>query len=224
MDTEKILEKVRRLLALSKSSNEFEAAAAAAKAQELLWKHKLEIHDVPTDDGKVVGEEFERFAMAAGNSAPWRGQLINSIAMNNDCRVVTSVVPGYYSVIGQKSSFEVVEYLFDYLSTTIERLAKEHRQETTAWKNGFKLGAVSAVWNTLAKQRKQDAASSVGMALVVVNDKALEDKMQELFPRLRKGKLSKISNYSGFNSGYREGEKIGINRAIPTGSSTTYIN
>ena len=40
---EKLLEKIRQLLALATSSNEFEAAAAAAKASELLMKHRIDM-------------------------------------------------------------------------------------------------------------------------------------------------------------------------------------
>ena len=40
---EKLIEKIKKLLALSESSNENEAKIAMLKAQELLAKHKLSI-------------------------------------------------------------------------------------------------------------------------------------------------------------------------------------
>ena len=50
MDHERIIEKVRKLLALSQSDNEHEAAAAAAKAQALLSEYNLSMSDVPAEE------------------------------------------------------------------------------------------------------------------------------------------------------------------------------
>ena len=47
VEDEKVLEKIRRLFELAKSSNEHESAAAAAKAQELLQKYNLSISQIP---------------------------------------------------------------------------------------------------------------------------------------------------------------------------------
>ena len=43
LELEKIADKIRKLFALSQSSNEAEASAAAAKAQEMLTRHNLSI-------------------------------------------------------------------------------------------------------------------------------------------------------------------------------------
>lgn len=53
----KIVERIKKLLALSESSNEHEAQLAMLKAQELLVKHKLTIKEVK--EFKVYNSEIK---------------------------------------------------------------------------------------------------------------------------------------------------------------------
>jgi hypothetical protein len=226
---EKILERVRRLLALSKSSNEFEAAAAAAKAQELLFKHRLEMNEVPTEDGKNASEPFERHTMKAENTATWRGTLLNVIAMNNDCSVIrlhgTFDGKKEYAVVGQKSNFEVCEYLYGYLVQQIDAAAKKHYEmgRSDQWFTAFRFGAVNAVGETLKEQRRASAATPTGMELVVASTAALEKKTKELFPHLTT-RNQRIGDSGGYQTGQRDGAKIGIRRAMTsTGSARALL-
>lgn len=224
--TEKILEKVRRLLALSKSSNEFEAAAAAAKAQELLFKYKLEMNDVPSDDGRDAPREaFDRHFMVAENTAGWRGTLLNVIALNNDCSVIkhSGGTGKLYAVIGQKSSFEVVEYLYAYLVAEIDRLAKTHfgKGHPDSWFTSFRYGCVNTLSKTLKRQREESVSSAKGMALVVVNEAALKAKEHEFYPRLRHRGSHSIGNSSGYATGQRDGATIGIRQGVHSGAGSS---
>ena len=54
MTREQVVSKVRKLFELSNSSNENEAALAAAKARELLSRYNLSMADLPTDDIKTA--------------------------------------------------------------------------------------------------------------------------------------------------------------------------
>jgi len=58
--TDRIHERVRKLLALSRSSNEHEAEAAALKAQELLQKYHLDRADVEEEDLRDTTADHER--------------------------------------------------------------------------------------------------------------------------------------------------------------------
>ena len=56
-----VVEKIRKLLELSKSDNEHEAASAAAMAQELMVKHAIEEEEIRGRDPKSTSEPIERF-------------------------------------------------------------------------------------------------------------------------------------------------------------------
>ena len=50
MTKEQVVSKVRKLFELSNSSNENEAALAAAKARELLSRYNMSMADLPTEE------------------------------------------------------------------------------------------------------------------------------------------------------------------------------
>ena len=69
-----IIPKIQKLLALSKSSNEHEAQAAATKAHELLAEHALSMAEVTAHDTSPV-ETIGEFTASSRHSSPWVRQL-----------------------------------------------------------------------------------------------------------------------------------------------------
>jgi hypothetical protein len=138
---EKILDRVRKLLALSESSNEHEAAQAAARAAELMIEHEISeasiaaeapgeqrtqpIYDTAIDhDGKVI--EWKR-AIVAGlaesmgcqyyhRSSGWRWHNYK----HNYKRVR---VQATYQIIGTKSAIATIRYMYPLLTAEVTRLA-----------------------------------------------------------------------------------------------------
>lgn len=57
MTKEKVIDKVKKLLAMTESEYENEAESAMLKAQELLAKHQLTMKDIDLDNDKSGVEE-----------------------------------------------------------------------------------------------------------------------------------------------------------------------
>src|SRR5262245_56441648 len=87
MEKEKVIEKIRLLLKLSESPNVYEAAAAAAKAQELMFKYNLDLAQVeavrPESAEPYIQERF-----SVGGSSHWLKLLMFAIARHNFCQAV----------------------------------------------------------------------------------------------------------------------------------------
>lgn len=66
---EEILERVRRLFALAKSSNEHESAAAAAKAQELLHKYSFRMGIITALKARLDKQQVVQRAESALSTA-----------------------------------------------------------------------------------------------------------------------------------------------------------
>jgi hypothetical protein len=94
MTEEKIIRKIRKLLALSESPNEHEAHTAAMKAQELLARHHLSIADVSEDSETEVKEGDS----AAAND-PGDRTLAKVIGDNYRCG---TLIRGWRSAPGKK--------------------------------------------------------------------------------------------------------------------------
>ena len=76
-DLNRIVDRVKKLLALSTSANPHEAALAAAKAQELLFRHNLSMAMVEAElaDGKASAYVKDRFD--SGGWMDWRRRFAN---------------------------------------------------------------------------------------------------------------------------------------------------
>ncbi len=77
MSRSQVLKKIRKCLALAASANEHEAAAALAKARELMEAHNVSESDVALAD---VCEERVRRATSAARPPVWEANLIHVVA------------------------------------------------------------------------------------------------------------------------------------------------
>lgn len=129
---EKIVDRIRKLLALASSANENEAMAAAEKAQALLLEYNLTMADVESEPEQFISDdEFE------SDSRPWRRSLATAIAQLYFCdyhyqfvKYTSRRACGYkrmdrHYFHGAPHNVAVAKSVFVYLCGTINRLAKE---------------------------------------------------------------------------------------------------
>lgn len=162
-----ILDKVRKLLRLSTSSNANEAAMAAAKAQELVDKYQLEkaMVDLADEEGRPArAKGLDDEPIVKFDDSPldrqgrkldrWRSYLGIVIAKANGCQVWKS--RGDLMVVGRPSDAETVRYLYAWLSREVERLATLHgRGKGINWRTNFRIGVVDTIKAKIEAQRHQ---------------------------------------------------------------------
>lgn len=130
---ERILERVRKLLAMAgDTSSPHEAAIAARRARALMAKYQLEHADVVLDElgdadnfaTKPTGREFRRRPL-------WFNFLIVGIAEATETRACWWGLPGIGwqgCFSGYQPDVELAGFLLDYLADQIEQLAAVHRE------------------------------------------------------------------------------------------------
>ena len=122
---DKILEKVKKLLALAGNNpSQAEAEAAAAKAQALLQEYNLTLKDV--DGGEEEALDFTYFE--TGVDRAWKYDLANVIAKNFRCKCCwwgKSKV-GFY---GYKHDTEVAASVFEFLFWAIRRNLRKVKKQ-----------------------------------------------------------------------------------------------
>lgn len=222
---EKILDKIRKLLALSTSSNEYEAALAASKAQELLLKYNLEMSQLKQD----VGDEIERWNFRTPFRDSWLSYLMGAVASANLCRVVQGGgwktgrrewengpftagerVREFY-LFGKKPNLEVTEFMYEYLAAEIDRLTP---RKGAKYVSSFRIGAVTTIDKRLKEELKTFQSTEETRALIVVSDAALAVKVKEAFPKLTKGKGASITDYAGYLDGQAAGKSIQFRQGV----------
>ena len=132
--TDKILDRVKKLLALAESDNEHEAAVAAGAAQRLLLEYNLTISDL----SKVTKEDSsieEKAIDVQGRLSAWRLTLCEGIVRAFGCRVLISKGYGKTSllVVGAPNDVAVAQVTYEYLTDVVNKLTKLDYK--SVWKN-----------------------------------------------------------------------------------------
>lgn len=226
MTEDRIIEKIRKLLALATSSNEHEAAAAAAKAQELLLKHKLDISQIEEEEEEEVTMVDYDERVPSG----WRTQLVYGIAQATGCALVVESVWKWeeaksrslrykrYHLIGRPESVEVVAYLYGYLEREIVRLSPMRKGSLSREIDAFRWGATTTITRRLeAEYTEFQEATDQTMALVKVENALVEAKKAELFLKLGKSRGGGWSDGAAFRAGAEAGKNVALRRGVGEG-------
>jgi hypothetical protein len=148
-----LLDRVRKLLALATSPNVHEAAAAAAAAQALITRHRLEALLAapeiapPFDDGRDDPLD------AARRARVWKIVLADALAEANGCVVWTTLRGDdeLLLVAGHPDDRAAVRALWDALVRRVEWLSATHGPgKPKKWHDAFRVGVVDAIRDQLA--------------------------------------------------------------------------
>jgi len=188
-----ILSRVRKLMALGRSENVFEAQAAMAKAHELLRNHQL-------DAG--AGEEKEAFiSTLLGQPALRHSQ--EHYALSNllqDFYFVCGVwVPAYVldrarmgtvlEITGRRPNVKTASYVHDFVVRFIEARWKEYTGATFLnrhRKSDFGMGIIQGFRKNLADGATCAQNPDRGVSLVALKDRQLEKQVAYRYPHLRR--------------------------------------
>lgn len=201
---------VNKLLALAKDSGatEAEASLAAEKAQALMTEHNLSMANIEAAGGQS-GDDGKRIKDGVVNRSPykWQRTLMSALAELNFCYCReeykyhrhTKSFDGY-QLIGRAANVASVRVMFEYLLSTIDRLAKAEilfpDQYFTRYAHSFKEGCADRIIDRLKERRAEEvtaaernlhpeAATSNALVVVVLGDYVQdEDDLNEDF---RKG-------------------------------------
>lgn len=217
-DNTKIMDKIKKCLALSASSNEHEAAAALRQAQKM-----MEAHDISDVDVKAAqAEERKAKAGAKSNPANWEAMLASRVGASFRCRVVFQ--PGWrtgeWLFIGCGSTTEVAAYAFAVL----------HRQARHARKAHIETGLKRCKSTT--KTRRADlfcegwvhAVARLIQAFAISEEdtSAIEAYMLTRYPSQKplaatdrnKGRNLSSRELDDFHSGHMTGRDARLNRGV----------
>lgn len=180
-ETERLLDRVRKLLALATSPNVHEAALAAARAQELIERHRLEGLLAPPSAAEVVEDARESPLEVGRRIRKWKRVLAQQLAAVNGCMAYTLSVgrEERLVLVGTAADRAATTALWEWLCRRIEWLsathgaaveAREGRALDKPWHDAFRIGAVETIVARLQAVRAEalQAAALESTALAVV--------------------------------------------------------
>jgi len=141
---ETIKNKVRKLLALTKSDNENEAAIAMEKANELISKHEID----------ETALRFESVSVKSSKAyVTWRAFIANAVAWLYGCHQYRNTEHGVIIFTGEELDVFMAGEMFEYLIKTIERTAKKaiRKNAKLKFRRDFKCGMAHRLYDRIMK-------------------------------------------------------------------------
>ena len=251
-DLEKTLRLIKHLFAHAESAAQIgsseEAATFAAKANELLLKHKLEMTDielVTQDQDDPIERDYFDVAQAANlkkgggrRRAAWIESLASALCNAHFCKLL--VIPGTKRIviIGRNSDRQIVQYLLTTLVREGERLAilYERQARTEAKrtglpipeqpKRGFQLGFTKGVRERLTEMRASVVKQGGQFALIRFDQaqQAVTKWFDQKYGRTRSAGHapgSSTSNLSAVEAGRKAGRSQNLHGGLSGGSASS---
>ncbi len=243
-----VIARVQKLRSLSKSTNEYEAANAAAAAAKLIDQHQLSEMDLQIKGEKAAEEivVIEKPLFRTGRIMLWMSQLGQVLASHYGCSVYIGTVnlevditkPAKGSrdtekamkMVGRPSDAEVVQYMFDWLRPVIIELTKIHAYgQGMAYSQNYAFGVVKGIETQLKAQhetaKREAAAAGQSQAMVLLDNRtALSKTFMDTKLRLRKSVGSKLrGNADAMARGQQAGQNITLTKGLGTSSSNKLL-
>lgn len=242
MDMTKILERVRKLLAIANDhrANPNEAAAAAGQAENIMRKFNIEHADVLLKAARAGEGEFDKANVSAfmkrdvdnghraKRSPKWAGWLAIRVAKLNDSEVRITDDPERGAAIqfcGFKSDVQVAAWMFDYLVSCMvgdvrawQRAATRTKVESNSYREGFVM-ALCAKLKELERGRDAEMASAGASAgaLVVAKQGAIAKHFGNF--KYRNTTSHARTNTSARDAGYAAGQRVDVARRAVGGTA-----
>lgn len=224
---EKILDKVRKLMALAEGSTfEGETATALARARDLLAKYNLSMSDV---EREAYNEESPIHVHIDVQDGYWQAKLGLVIAgfTNTVCYLGGGRGRKRIYIMGMEHEVEVGKYMFVHIARQIDKMMRKYRRElrderermgyerqnareTSHHTRGYVLGIIARLKERLDERLAQESDNTCTALVLHKHPKviAFEDSLGIRRRRERGG-----SN-AAYEQGKRDGNKITINQGI----------
>ena len=232
----KHLDRIKKLLALSKSSNQNEAELAAARAAELMARHQIneaELGEFDADDLNInewALDEARQITYWQGYAAQAAAHAFGGRMYANGDRVPDGK-GGYRKrvrlmFVGREKDRDAAAYLYQYFVREIRRLADEAWTQRNkeddllnvmigaptvsvrSWKDSFRKGAAIRIQERIDEERRKAKGESQSTALVKVEEyeQKAEDFLNQTENLTRKS--ATMSSAQAFAAGRAAGDTV----------------
>lgn len=235
----RMLEKVRKLLSLSRSANENEAFLAMKKANELIEKYNIErierekrsrfVYAIIHHKKKRI-ENYQRRIAGILQAHFFVDIVFSHLFEPGDCKTYRTI-----ELLGTVENVRIAEYVYYFLLNQMEILWKAYlgtnRNRVARNKRSYRLGVLKGFHDKLdqqAMERMKQRAFGIAIrprfakggpttlsALICSEDKSLQSFINMRFPRLcsYRGQQATV-NPGMYQAGVRDGRSLNLHKGI----------
>jgi hypothetical protein len=220
LESEKVLEKVKKLLSLAQSSNAHEAELATIKANDLLLRHSL----------KYINKEDEPIYMVRILIRKRKDAKLSAIYSILKHFIVRPVISQGQNtccleVSGSLTNVKLASYVAGFLDHELELLwneaKKRHQLKGTRARNSFFAG-VAQGHDLKMKQSKMSYSDGDQKALIVV-EKNLDQKIARIYGRLSSFRSHQQTDFMANLAGKEKGQSLTIRNALEGVKQNLYL-
>ena len=214
-ETDRMLQKVKKLLALAESPNVNEAEAAMAAAHALILRYNLDVAKT-AQSADYAWRRIGATAAAIGLDAKLVGSILSrwffvecvwvSVYVARNDRMERQL-----ELLGTQTNLELAHYAHDFLHAACESLWRAHaRAGVRGTRREFTAGVLTGFSQKLDSERKVHA----GRGLVWLGDPALGGFVKERYRRLRSMTSTGVRQSEAHQAGVSAGQKLRIHQGM----------
>jgi hypothetical protein len=218
-DLDKVIDRVRKLMALADSDNPNEAATAAAAAQRLIDLHRLSQTQI--DQGPDPGPNYDphKPLLRGSHLLKWKRVLLNVMARANSCATIIRTTMDKHTkevleraiiIIGREQDIVATRQMYECVSAVLVRSGARRRNRSS-----WILGAVFGVEAQMEASQKITRSEATTTALAVVDRHAME--ADEFVKSNAAGKASPVRldpDEKAYVEGFRFGSTMNLSTKV----------
>ncbi len=217
LDSERVLEKVKKLLQLAQSSNTHEAELATVKANALLLRHNLDHLKFNQDDEPLY---LDRVLVQKRKDA--KMSAVYDMLKHFIVKPVISYGRGTccLEVSGTQTNVKLAVYIANFLDKEFDHLwetaRKEHNLQGLRAKNSFFLGIAKGFEEKMLATKAQFTGQEQ-KALIIV-EKDLNTKARMIYRRLSFTRTGNSIDAHAGALGFKSGKNLSIRQGVESSS------
>ncbi len=215
------LDKIKKLLRLSKSANPHEAELAMQRAMNLAARHEIDLSTL-ADDSEVSEIIHRWFPMKARLSREWQLAL-NVAAAHFHVKPCISRPRKMVAFIGRADAIEIADYIVTFLVREVRRQVKDfalsvrmsRKKMTSGKRAGFITGFFTGIHSRLEQGTFDLMREDSRYALVLVNEKKKrEEVLNRLFGETKTINLKRPRMTMATLAGFKAGRETSLARPL----------
>jgi hypothetical protein len=220
---DRIIGRVRKLLALAESSNQHEAELAASTAQRLILKFNIDLE--ARSQERDPSYAYAHLGAPTGRVQAHQQQLASLLIEHFFVRAIW--VPTYrplegkrgtvLEICGRPENLQMAQFVHDFVLRTVERLWKAHKKArgitSDRDRRSFMAGAVAGFSAKLRDKHREARREG----LVWVGDRGVEAYVRRRHPRLASSRSRGQGDREAYAHGKSAGRTIVLSRPMTSG-------
>ncbi len=227
------LRRIRKLLALADSPNQYEAESAMKAAHRLMLQHQVALRGLHAAEGYTV----RTIGPARARHPAWETLLVGILSKHFFVRIVW--VPeldrgrvrrdrsgtqrlaalSVAEAQGTNENLEIAQYVHGFLTDTGQRLWVAHRRAARLSGDRERQRFLAGIMVGFRKKLDENVVACAREGLVWVPDAGLDDFVSRRFPKLTSRGSLQIARSAEFQAGEAAGRAIVLHKPIRSGSS-----